>query len=220
MQDSQRNIFPVFHKSIQRVDKEGRLQQKARVVWFTGLSGAGKTTLAKRLEEELFARNLMVQILDGDNIRSGINSNLSFSEDDRRENIRRIAEVSKLFLNCGIIAINSFICPTDELRRLAGEIIGEEDFIVVYINAPLAVCENRDVKGLYARARKGEIKDFTGIDAPFETPGKADLEIRTDLLSIEESVQKLLEYLLPKVTLTVSSRQSTVDSQQSITDDH
>ena len=213
MQSKQNNIYPVFHKIIQREDKEKRLQQKAVVVWFTGLSGAGKTTLAKRLEEELFARNFMVQILDGDNIRSGINSNLSFSEEDRRENIRRIAEVSKLFLNCGIIAINSFISPTQEVRHIAREIIGPDNFIEVYINAPLHICEQRDVKGLYAKARKGEIKDFTGIDSPFELPFEADLEIRTDLLTIEESVEKLMEFLLPKVTLEVSSRQSTNDNQ-------
>ena len=201
MQNNSKNIFPVFHKIIQREDKERRLGQKAVVVWFTGLSGAGKTTLAKQLEEELFARNFMVQILDGDNIRSGINSNLSFSEEDRRENIRRIAEVSKLFLNCGIIAINSFISPTEELRHIARDIIGKENFIEVYINAPLDVCEKRDVKGLYARARKGEIPDFTGISSPFELPDGADLEIRTDLLTIDDSVAKLLEYLLPKIML-------------------
>jgi len=201
MQNSNNNIFPVFHKIIQREDKEKRLGQKAKVVWFSGLSGAGKTTLAKLLEEELFARNYMVQILDGDNIRSGINSNLSFSEDDRRENIRRIAEVSKLFLNCGVIAINSFISPTREVRHIARDIIGKEDFIEVYINSPLAVCEQRDVKGLYAKARKGEILEFTGISSPFEEPVDADLEIRTDLLTIDESVAMLLEYLLPKIMI-------------------
>jgi adenylylsulfate kinase len=201
MEDKQQNIFPVFHRMIQRSDKETRLNQRARVIWFTGLSGAGKTTLAKRLEEELFARNFLVQILDGDNIRSGINNNLSFSEDDRRENIRRIAEVSKLFMNCGIIAINSFISPTKEVRHLAMDIIGKEDFIEVFINAPLAVCEKRDVKGLYAKARRGEIKDFTGIGSPFEIPTGADIEIRTDLMDIEESTQKLLEFILPKVKL-------------------
>lgn len=195
------NIFPVFHKIIQREDKEKKLRQKARVIWFTGLSGAGKTTLAKRLEEELFDRGFLVQILDGDNIRSGINNNLSFSEEDRMENIRRIAEVSKLFLNCGVIAINSFISPTREIRHLAMDIVGRGDFIEVFINAPLEVCEERDVKGLYAKARRGEIRDFTGIDSPFENPTEADIEIRTDLLTIEESVEKLLEFILPKIRL-------------------
>jgi adenylylsulfate kinase len=197
----QENIFPVFHKIIKREDKEQKLKQKARVIWFTGLSGAGKTTLAKRLEEELFARNFLVQILDGDNIRSGINSNLSFSDEDRTENIRRIAEVSKLFLNCGIIAINSFISPTHDIRHLAKDIIGEEDFIEVYINAPLEICEQRDVKGLYAKARRGEIKDFTGISSAYEVPFQADIEIRTDLMDIETCVEKLLESILPKIKL-------------------
>jgi adenylylsulfate kinase len=201
MQNNQLNIFPVFHKIIQREDKEKRLGQKAVVVWFSGLSGAGKTTIAKILEEELFSRNFMVQILDGDNIRSGINNNLSFSDEDRKENIRRIAEVSKLFLNCGIIAINSFISPTREVRHIARDIIGSENFIEVYINAPLEVCEERDVKGLYARARKGEIKDFTGIGSPFEVPMEADLEIRTDELTIEESVKKLMDFLMPRIQL-------------------
>ena len=199
MENIQKNIFPVFHRIIQRGDKEKRLNQKARVIWFAGLSGAGKTTLAKRLEEELFRRGYLVQILDGDNIRSGINSNLTFSDEDRMENIRRIAEVSKLFLNCGIIAINSFISPTHEIRHMAMDIIGKDDFIEVYINAPLEVCEQRDVKGLYAKARRGEIKDFTGIDSPFEVPEGADIEIRTDLWSIEECVEQLMQFILPKI---------------------
>jgi adenylylsulfate kinase len=199
MASSDKNIYPVFQKIIDRKAKEKKLQQRAKVIWFTGLSGAGKTTLAKHLEEELFARNFMVQVLDGDNIRTGINSNLTFSDHDRQENIRRIAEVSKLFLNCGVITINSFISPTEKIRQMAIDIIGREDFVEVYVNAPLEVCEQRDVKGLYARARRGEIKDFTGISAPFEYPEGMDLEIRTDLLSVEESVQKLLEFVLPKV---------------------
>ena len=194
-----KNIYPVFEHIIDRKAKEKKLEQNAKVIWFTGLSGAGKTTLAKHLEEELFKRNFLVQVLDGDNIRTGINNNLTFSDDDRRENIRRIAEVSKLFLNCGVITINSFISPTEKMRQMAIDIIGQEDFIEVYVNAPLEVCEKRDVKGLYARARRGEIKDFTGISAPFEYPEGMDLEIRTDLLTVEESVKKLTEFVLKKV---------------------
>jgi adenylylsulfate kinase len=194
------NIFPVFNKIINREEKEKLLKQRAKVIWFTGLSGAGKTTLGRHLEERLFAKNFLVQILDGDNIRSGINSNLTFSEEDREENIRRIAEVSKLFLNCGIVTINSFISPTERMRQVAIDIIGEDDFIEVFVNAPLEVCERRDVKGLYAKARRGEIKDFTGISSPFEYPVGLDLEIRTDLLSIEESVDELVEFVLPKIT--------------------
>ena len=199
MTSKDKNIYPVFHQIIDRKAKEGTLKQHARVIWFTGLSGAGKTTLARHLEEELFARGYLVQVLDGDNIRTGINNNLTFSDSDRQENIRRIAEVSKLFLNCGVITINSFISPTEQMRQMAIDIIGREDFIEVYVNAPLDVCEKRDVKGLYARARRGEIKDFTGISAPFEYPEGMDLEIRTDLLSIKESVKKLVEFVLPKI---------------------
>ena len=198
-----KNIYPVLSKSITRADKEQRLQQHAKVIWMTGLSGAGKTTLAKCLEELLFNRQYVVQILDGDNIRSGINNNLTFTDDDRTENIRRIAEVSKLFLNCGIVTINSFISPTEEIRHMAKNIIGPKDYLEVYINAPLDICESRDVKGLYARARRGEIKDFTGITSTFEVPQNADLEIRTDILNIAESVNKLLEFILPKIEYKV-----------------
>lgn len=194
------NIFPDYGKIIDREAKEQRLNQRAKVIWFTGLSGAGKTTLARRLEERLFEKGFLVQILDGDNIRSGINSNLSFSEEDREENIRRIAEVSKLFLNCGIVTINSFISPTERMRQMAIDIIGREDFIEVYVNAPLEVCEKRDVKGLYAKARRGEIADFTGISSPFEYPEGLDLEIRTDLLTIEASVDMLIEFVLPRIS--------------------
>lgn len=199
MTESDKNIYPVFHHIMDREAKEKKLQQRAKVIWFTGLSGSGKTTLARHLEYELFTRNFLVQVLDGDNIRTGINNNLSFTDDDRQENIRRIAEVSKLFLNCGVITINSFISPTEKMRRQALDIIGRENFIEVFVNAPLEVCEQRDVKGLYARARKGEIKDFTGISAPFEYPEGLDLEIRTDQLTVEESVKKLLNLVLPKV---------------------
>jgi len=195
----QKNIHPVFNKILQRPEKEKLLNQKAKVIWMTGLSGAGKTTIGTGIERELNRRGHLTQVLDGDNIRSGINNNLGFSAEDRFENIRRIAEVSKLFLNCGIICINSFISPTKEIRAMAKEIIGEDDFIEVYVNAPLEVCEQRDVKGLYRKARDGKIKDFTGIDAPFEVPENPAVEIRTDRLSIEESVQKCLEVILPKI---------------------
>ncbi len=199
MSPANNNIYPVFQHLIPKESKEKLLQQRAKVIWFTGLSGAGKTTLAKRLEEELFKRNYLVQILDGDNVRTGINSNLSFTEDDRKENIRRIAEVAKLFLECGIITISAFISPTREIRQMALKIIGRENVIYIYVNAPLDVCEKRDVKGLYSRARRGEIKDFTGITSPYEEPLRHELEIRTDLLNIEESVDKLMQYILPRI---------------------
>ncbi|MCF6171882.1 MAG: adenylyl-sulfate kinase [Bacteroidales bacterium] len=192
-----RNIHPVFNQILGRSDKEKLLNQHARIIWMTGLSGSGKTTIARNIEMELNKRGFLTQILDGDNIRTGINSNLGFSGEDRYENIRRISEVSKLFMNCGIICINSFISPTDEIRQMAKDIIGEENFIEVYVNAPLNVCEKRDVKGLYKKARKGEIKDFTGIDSPFEAPKNPIVELKTDKLSIEESVVKSLETILP-----------------------
>lgn len=204
MADPKENIFPVYHEILGREEKERLLRQHARVIWMTGLSGAGKTTIAKNLEKELFNRGFVTQILDGDNIRSGINNNLGFSEADRYENIRRISEVSKLFIHCGIIAINCFISPTEEIRDMARRIIGKDDFLEIFINAPLNVCETRDVKGLYSKARRGEIKDFTGITSPFETPQNIDLEIRTDLLTVDESVEKALEIILPRITYNVS----------------
>lgn len=192
------NIHPVLDRIVQREAKEQLLKQHARVFWMTGLSGSGKSTIAIAVEKKLHELGFLTQILDGDNIRSGINKNLAFSDDDRSENIRRIAEVSKLFVNCGIITINSFVSPTLEIRNLARSIIGE-DFFEIYINAPLEVCEKRDVKGLYKKARNGEIKDFTGINAPFEAPDNPDLEINTANLSIEQSADKVLDSILPLI---------------------
>jgi adenylylsulfate kinase len=196
------NIFPVYHELQGRREKERLLQQHSKVIWLTGLSGAGKTTLAKHLELVLVEKGFLTQVLDGDNIRSGINNNLGFSDSDRYENIRRIAEISKLFLHCGIITINCFISPTEEIRNMAKRIIGRDDFIEVYVNAPLKICEERDIKGLYTRARQGEIKDFTGVTSPFEPPATPDIEIRTDLLSIEESVRKIMDTVLPGIVFT------------------
>jgi len=194
------NIHPTFNQMLTRSDKEKFLNQKACVIWMTGLSGAGKTTIAQHIERELNRRGHLTQILDGDNIRSGINCNLGFSPDDRIENIRRISEISKLFINCGIICINSFISPTRKIRHMAMDIIGKEDFIEVFLNAPLSVCEKRDVKGLYKKARAGEIKDFTGIDSPYEDPQEPHIEIKTDEYTIEESVKKCMKYILTRVT--------------------
>jgi adenylylsulfate kinase len=195
------NIFPDFQKLLRREDKEGLLKQRAKVIWMTGLSGAGKTTIAQSLEIMLFQQGFLAQILDGDNIRSGINNNLSFSDEDRFENIRRIAEVSKLLMNSGVITINSFISPTKEIRDMAKKIIGWENFIEVYVNASLSVCEHRDTKGLYKKARRGEIKDFTGIGSPFEPPLNPDVELQTDKQTIQESVQQLLDYILPLIKI-------------------
>ncbi len=196
MSDNTLHIHPVFERMLGRDAKEKRLEQHAAVFWMTGLSGSGKSTLAIALENALYHMGYLTQILDGDNIRSGINNNLGFSEQDRQENIRRIAEVSRLFVNCGIITINSFVSPTRAIRQRAREIIGD-DFREIYINAPLEVCEQRDVKGLYKKARSGEITNFTGIHQPFEAPLNPDLEINTARHTIEESLNILLEFVLP-----------------------
>ena len=182
-----------------RSKKEARLRQHAKVIWMCGLSGAGKTTIAFELEQRLFKLGYTAEILDGDFLRSGLNKDLGFSEEDRTENLRRVAELSKLIVSGGIISINAFISPTKEIRKQARSIIGQQDFIEVYINAPLQVCEQRDQKGLYEKARMGLIRDFTGIDSPFEPPVYPDIEIRTDKLNVQESANKLLEYLLPHI---------------------
>lgn len=193
------HIYPIFDKMLGRKDKEDLLKQHSVMIWFTGLSGSGKSTVAIALERELHRRGLLCRILDGDNIRTGINNNLGFSEADRIENIRRIAEVGKLFIDSGIITIAAFISPNNDIREMASGIIGKEDFLEIFVNTPLEVCEERDVKGLYAKARKGEIKNFTGISAPFEAPEHPALSLDTSKLSLEESVGKLLELILPLV---------------------
>ena len=200
MKKSPENIHPDFDVTVSRKEKEKLLQQHAKVIWMTGLSGSGKSTIAKALEHELFKRNHVTTLLDGDNMRTGINSNLKFSLEDRFENIRRAAEASKLFLHTGIITINSTISPTREIRKMAQEIIGENDYIEIYINCPLEICEQRDVKGLYAKARNGEIENFTGISAPFEEPEAPHLEIKTDQLDVDSSVESLLNFILPKIS--------------------
>ncbi|MBS6594241.1 MAG: adenylyl-sulfate kinase [Odoribacter splanchnicus] len=194
------NIYPIFEKMLQRKDREALLKQKGIMIWFTGLSGSGKSTLAIALEGELYKQGILCRILDGDNIRSGINNNLGFSEADRTENIRRIAEVSKLFVDCGIVTIAAFISPTHAIRRMASEIIGEDDFLEVYVSTPIEECERRDVKGLYAKARRGEIKEFTGISSPFEAPEHPFISIDTSRQSLADSVKVLLEAVSPKIT--------------------
>ncbi len=181
---------------LQRDDKESLLGQRGVMLWFTGLSGSGKSTVAIALERELHKRGRLCRILDGDNIRTGINAGLGFSAEDRRENIRRIAEVGKLFVDTGIITIAAFVSPTNEVRDLARSIIGDEDFKEIFISTPLEECERRDVKGLYAKARRGEIKDFTGISAPFEAPEHPALSLDTTNLPLEQAVSRILEEVL------------------------
>jgi len=201
MEKADNHIYPVFNKILKRTDKESLLNQRGIVIWLTGLSGSGKTTIAKGIEEVLHREGFICQVLDGDNIRSGINNNLGFTLEDRLENIRRIAEVSRLFINCGIITINSFISPTEHIRQSAKDIIGANDFVSVYINAPISVCEERDVKGLYKKARAGEIKDFTGVDTVFEPPVDPDIEVHTDNMSVSDSVERIIKHILPLVSM-------------------
>lgn len=190
-----RVIYPIT--TMTRADKEQLLGQRGIMIWFTGLSGSGKSTIALGVERELHKRGILCRILDGDNIRTGINAGLGFSAEDRRENIRRIAEVGKLFVDTGIVTLAAFVSPTEEYRTMAREIIGADDFKEVYVSTPLEECERRDVKGLYARARRGEVKNFTGISAPFEAPANPALTIDTNRQPLDESVRQVVELIDP-----------------------
>lgn len=200
------NIYPIFDRMLARADKEQLLGQRGVMLWFTGLSGSGKSTVAVALERELHRRGRLCRLLDGDNIRTGINAGLGFSDDDRRENIRRIAEVGKLFVDTGIITLAAFVSPTEELRTLARDIIGAADFKEIFVATPLEECERRDVKGLYARARRGEVKNFTGISAPFEAPQNPALVLDTTDTPVEESVGKVLALLEEAGVLTATTQ--------------
>jgi len=200
MKDEGNNVFSVFDEIISKQEKERFLNQQSKVVWMTGLSGSGKTTLAKYLERKMLEAGYFSKLLDGDNVRSGLNKGLGFSAEDREENIRRIAEVSKLFSDGGVVCINCFVSPTKEVRDQARAIIGADDFVEVFVNTPIEECERRDVKGLYKKARAGEIKDFTGISAPFEAPENPEIEIKTQGKSVEESGDELFNSLLPFIT--------------------
>ena len=201
------NIHPIFDRMESRAGKELQLGHRGAVVWFTGLSGSGKSTLAIALERALSARGILCRILDGDNVRCGINAGLGFSEADRRENIRRVAEVCRLFVDTGVVVLACFVSPTRELRQMAAGIVGPGDFLEVYVSTPLAECERRDVKGLYAKARRGEIRDFTGISAPFEEPDAPALRLDTSGRSVDECVDRLLGLLLPAIELKKDTEQ-------------
>jgi adenylylsulfate kinase len=193
------NIHPIFDNMLDRKAKEGLLQQKAVVIWMTGLSGSGKSTLARGLENKLHFEGILSKLLDGDNLRTGLNKNLGFSDGDRLENIRRVAETAKLFLENGVVTICSFVSPTIALRNMAREIIGEDDFLEIFIDASFDECAERDVKGLYKKALKGEIKDFTGLDAPFDQPERPFLIIETEKLTIDESADLLYQKVIKKI---------------------
>jgi adenylylsulfate kinase len=185
-----------WHKgSIEKKDRENLLRQKGVVIWFTGLSGSGKSTLAHRIEELLFERGHLCFILDGDNVRHGLNNNLGFSPEDREENIRRIGEVSKLFTDAGLITLTAFISPYKADRDKARSLLDKDEFIEVYVKVPLEIAEERDPKGLYKKARAGKIKEFTGISAPYEEPESPELVIDTSLHDLEESSRIVIDYL-------------------------
>lgn len=193
------HIHPIFDEMLQRSDKEAMLKQRALNIWMTGLSGSGKSTIAKGLEQRLYREGFLTKLLDGDNVRSGLCSNLGFSENDRAENIRRVSEVGRLFVDAGIIVINSFISPTKAIRDKARQITGTDAFYEVYVNCPLTVCEERDVKGLYQKARSGEIPEFTGIHTPFEEPENPDCELDTSNAEPAETVDQLFRTVYPYI---------------------
>ena len=199
MTESNANIHTEFHRLLGTEAKETLLQQRGLVIWMYGISGSGKSTLAVSLERHFHGQGRLTQVLDGDNIRHGINRDLGFSLKDREENIRRISEIAKLSRNLGVITIASFITPTNDLRAISREIIGQ-DLLQVYIKASYEACEERDVKGLYAKAMRGEVKQFTGKDSLFEEPDQADLILDTESLSIEEATQQLIDVVSPRIT--------------------
>lgn len=188
------DIYPLT-EMLPRAAHEELLGQRGQLLWLTGLSGAGKSTVALAVERELHRRGRLCRLLDGDNVRAGINKGLGFSSDDRRENIRRVAEVARLFVDTGIITLCSFVSPTRELREMARQIVGPADFKEIYVSTPLEVCEKRDVKGLYARARRGEVKEFTGVSAPFEAPEHPALTLDTSRLTVDECVSQILNII-------------------------
>ncbi|MEZ5031414.1 MAG: adenylyl-sulfate kinase [Saprospiraceae bacterium] len=196
-----KHIHPIHDRLISRAERQERNGHRACVIWLTGLSGSGKSTLAESLERRLFADRIQVVVLDGDNIRTGINNNLSFSEADRAENIRRIAEVAKLFVQAGQVVITSFISPTIAMRQMAREIIGAHDFFEVFVDSPLEVCESRDVKGLYQKARAGQISDFTGIHSAYEPPLTPDLHIDTAGQPLKASLGQLYEFVRDTIVM-------------------
>lgn len=194
------NLYPIQTK-VSKEQREQLMQQRAKLIWFTGLSGSGKSTLAVQLEAQLFARGFKTYLLDGDNIRTGLNKDLSFTDEGRVENIRRIGEVSKLLLDAGVIVLSAFISPFKADREQVKAIVGASNYMEVFVDTPLEICEQRDVKGLYKKARAGEVKNFTGIDSPYERPESTDLVIKTETLTIEQSVERLLNFVLPKISI-------------------
>lgn len=202
MKGKDKNIFPRAELFLSRKDKEKFLDQQAKAIWFTGFSGSGKTSIAAALEKKLMQEGFLTKIFDGDIVRDTINKDLDFSGQGRMQNIKKIAEINREFINCGIITINSFVSPTSEMRAAAREIIGADDFIEVFVKCPLSVCESRDYKGLYAKARQGMIKNFTGIDSHYEIPENPDIIIDNETGTIDQAVNTIYQYMLPKIKLS------------------
>lgn len=190
------HIHPIFEQLISRSERELFLNQKACAYWFTGLSGSGKSTIAKGVERILFNDGCFAQVIDGDNVRTGLCNNLNFSLEDRTENIRRVAELAKLYVNSGIVVLCSFISPTIKIREMAADIIGKSDFKEIFIDTPIEVCEARDVKGLYKKARSGEIKGFTGIDSPYEAPISPAFAVETAKQNVSESINDVYQFVI------------------------
>ena len=194
---SQKFIIP--HKGIiRKQDRKTLNGHKSAILWFTGLSCAGKSTLAYEIEEELFKRGLRAYVLDGDNVRTGLNKDLGFSAEDRKENIRRIGEVAKLFVDAGLIVMAAFISPYEKDRESVRSIVEDNEFVEIYVKCSLEVCEQRDVKGFYKKARAGILKNFTGIDDPYEEPEHPEIVVETDKMTVEKSVEKIMNYLEEK----------------------
>lgn len=195
------------HSTIKKEDRQKLNGHKSLMIWFTGLSGSGKSTIANALQHELYKNNVSVYLLDGDNLRHGINSNLSFSSEDRKENIRRTAEIGKLFVDAGIVVLAAVISPFEKDRLYARKIFPAEEFIEVYVKCSLEECEKRDPKGLYKKARNGEIKQFTGIDQPYEEPENPEIVLDTNELSLDQSVELLSSYIFEKVGLIQNAKE-------------
>lgn len=204
MTASDRHVFPILDQVVKKFTREKLLKQKALTFWFTGLSGAGKSTIAIEVEKRLTAEGRLVYVLDGDNIRTGLNRDLGFSESDRSENIRRVAEVNRILNDAGVITLNCFVSPMRAMRDSVREIVGKENLREIFVNAPLEVVEARDTKGLYKKARAGEIQNLTGVNAPFEPPLSPDLEVKTDIHSIPQSVEMVFHYIVSHITLAAS----------------
>jgi adenylylsulfate kinase len=195
------DIHPIYSRMLSRAQREKKLNQRAKVIWLYGLSGSGKSTLATALEQRLFAEDFTTALLDGDNLRDGLNRGLGFSDVDREENIRRAAEVSKLFVQAGIICLNSFITPRESLRQLARGILGAENLLEIYVECSFETCMKRDVKGLYKKAQEGKVADFTGRQSAFEPPAHPDLILNTESTSLEDSLETLYSFVLGQIRI-------------------